>query len=137
MSAVAGHMGPINACAFSPDGEAIVSASADGTLKLWDAETGVCEATFEGHDGAVGACAFSPDGETIVSGGDDGTLKFWDARAGAEGAAAEGHADEVDADAFLPDADSTVSKSWGNLGGVSGLYDPTREPWNADPFSRA
>ena len=38
-------------CAVSPDGTWIVSASDDGTLKIWDAATGAERATFSGHTG--------------------------------------------------------------------------------------
>lgn len=34
------HEGPVHACAFSPDGRQIVSASSDGTLRFWGAATG-------------------------------------------------------------------------------------------------
>ena len=64
---LAGHTGGVEACAFSPDGRRIVSASHDGTLKLWDAQTGAELATLAGHADVVQACAFSPDGRRIVS----------------------------------------------------------------------
>ena len=35
-----GHTGGVWACAMSPDGARVVSASADNALKLWGAETG-------------------------------------------------------------------------------------------------
>src|SRR5207249_2015611 len=62
-----GHAASVYGCAFSPDGKLIVSASADETLKVWDALTGQALRTLEGHADYVNGCAFSPDGKLIVS----------------------------------------------------------------------
>ena len=62
-----GHIWVAGACAFSPDGTRVVSASMDETLKLWDAETGEELRTFQGHTNTVCACAFNPDGARVIS----------------------------------------------------------------------
>lgn len=41
--------GPIRAIAFSPDHEKVVSASVDGTIHLWDTETGETLRKYEGN----------------------------------------------------------------------------------------
>ena len=84
MITLKGHSSGVLACAYSPDGNRIVSASGDQTLRVWDAETGAEIATLKGHSDQVEACAYSPDGNRIVSGSKDGTMKVWDGETGAE-----------------------------------------------------
>jgi hypothetical protein len=77
-----GHIGEMWGCAVSPDGTSILSASDDGTLKIWDAASGAERATLTGHTDDVRGCAVSPDGTWIVSGSVDCTLRVWDAVTG-------------------------------------------------------
>jgi NB-ARC domain/WD domain, G-beta repeat/Trypsin-like peptidase domain len=77
-----GHSTSVIDCAVSPDGQLIVSASSDRTLKVWDALTGQLLRTLEGHSDSVSGCAFSPGGQLIVSASYDSTLKVWDAESG-------------------------------------------------------
>jgi WD40 repeat protein len=45
---LAGHSS-VYSVAFSPDSKRIVSGSLDGTVRLWDAITGIILKTLEGH----------------------------------------------------------------------------------------
>ena len=77
-----GHSGKINFVSYSLDGEKIVSASDDKTLRIWDAETGYCLNVLRGHSGGVKTASFSPDGMRIVSTSDDKTIRIWDVSTG-------------------------------------------------------
>ncbi len=105
----------ITVCAFSPDSQKIVSGAEDGSIKIWDAETGKERATLKGHTDRVGVCAFGPDGRCIVSGSDDNTLKLWGAETGKERATLKGDISRVRACAFSPDGRCIVSDSYGNI----------------------
>jgi WD40 repeat protein len=59
---------------FSPDGTRVLTASADGTARLWDL-SGRRIATFAGHADAIEDAAFSPDGRWIVTASGDGTAR--------------------------------------------------------------
>ena len=136
---LSGHVGQVLGCAVSADGATIVSASKDGTLKVWDGCSGAERFTLSGHAGEVLGCAVSADGATIVSASQDQTLKVWDGRSGAERFTLSGHAGRVWGCTVSADGATIVSASqdqtlkvWdgrsgaerftlsGHVGGVSG-----------------
>ena len=78
-----GHAGAINAVAVHDN--VIVSAGADGSLQLWNADGSLrrtliaaVERAEVTDDLALLAVAISPDGQSIVAAGADGSLQFWD-----------------------------------------------------------
>ena len=62
-----GHTGNVHRVAFSPDGQRIVTASADHTARVWNASTGQPLFKLEGHTDDVHQAAFSRDGQRIVT----------------------------------------------------------------------
>src|SRR5688500_3978604 len=79
-----GHTRDLANAAFSPDGKKVVTASSDGTARIWDSATGAVLATLSGHEEAVRSAAFSPDGARVVTASRDGSARIWDATTGAE-----------------------------------------------------
>jgi len=53
--------------AMSADGKVAVSAWRDGTLKVWDVESGRVRWMLEGHAGPVLGVAVSADGKVAIS----------------------------------------------------------------------
>jgi serine/threonine protein kinase len=103
---------PINALAFSPDGQILAASGTGGTIKLRQASDGRLLATFKSHHGYVAGIAFSPDGRSLASAGDgDGLLKLW--RVGDGKLLWEAIADKraVHDVAFSPDGSTLASAS--------------------------
>jgi tetratricopeptide (TPR) repeat protein len=104
-----GHPLGVHWVAYAPDGGRVLSGSFDGTVRLWDVETGIELRRFEGHTGWVTSVAFAPDGKRALSGGYDKTLRLWDTESGKEVRRFEGHTQPVEAVAFAPDGKRALS----------------------------
>merc|ERR1711939_562256 len=75
--ALRGHGHFVQDVVVSSDGQFALSGSWDGTLRLWDLNTGLTTRRFVGHDKDVLSVAFSADNRQIVSGPRDRTIKLW------------------------------------------------------------
>jgi TPR repeat protein len=75
-----GHADAVYSAAYSPDGTRIVTASADKTARIWDAQTGTQLAVLSGHGDRAHSAVYSPDGTRIATASDDKTARIWDAR---------------------------------------------------------
>src|SRR5262249_24396184 len=69
-----GHKGTVYSVASTRDGSRLASASADGTMKVWDADT-ARELFTCTHGGAVHSVCFSPDDKRVASASADRTVK--------------------------------------------------------------
>jgi len=72
------HVDGVRAVAFSPDGTQIVSGGKDGTVRLWNSETGELIQILYKHSNEVASVAFSSNGEMIASGGYDNAIHIYD-----------------------------------------------------------
>ncbi|GCB19685.1 periodic tryptophan protein 2 homolog [Aspergillus awamori] len=73
-----GHLDSMNALAYSPDGQRIVTAADDGKIKVWDVKSGFCLVTFTEHTSGVTACEFSKKGNVLFTASLDGSVRAWD-----------------------------------------------------------
>ncbi|KAL2095572.1 hypothetical protein ACEWY4_007720 [Coilia grayii] len=82
------HFDAIRALTFHPSQAVLLSASEDGTLKLWNLNKAMHSKknaaldvepiyTFRAHSGAVLALAMGEEGESCYSGGLDGSVRCW------------------------------------------------------------
>ena len=79
------HNGPVYAAEFSPDGQRIATAGADGQIRIYDlASRHLLSVPDVGpaHAGDINSLTFSHDGCVLVSGGDDGYVRIWNGATG-------------------------------------------------------
>lgn len=72
-----GHKESISRFDWSPDGNLMVSASADKTLRVWDVSKSKSKYTLTGHAGAVTSVALFKSLNYVASGSADGKVKIW------------------------------------------------------------
>jgi guanine nucleotide-binding protein subunit beta-2-like 1 protein len=114
-----GHNHYVQDVVISSDGQFALSGSWDGTLRLWDLNTGNTTRRFVGHTKDVLSVAFSVDNRQIVSGSRDKTIKLWNTLGECKYTIAEpeGHTEWVSCVRFSPMTNNPiiVSAGWDKL----------------------
>ncbi|HJQ79871.1 MAG TPA: serine/threonine-protein kinase, partial [Lacipirellulaceae bacterium] len=117
--------GPVQAVAYSPNGNSFATGGLNGEVAIRDAASGAVRHSAK-HEQAVLTLAYSPDGRFLATGMNDGTIKVQPL--GAEGlpledreaAAWKGHADGVLTVRFSPDGQQLLT---GSLDNTARLWD--------------
>jgi WD40 repeat protein len=75
---MSGHDGFVNAIRFTRDSHQLVTASVDGTNRIWDVNSGKMLQVLHGHTGSVISIELGNDHQHLVSAGRDQQLRVWD-----------------------------------------------------------
>ena len=119
--------------AYSADGSLLATGGADGTAKVWDAQTGQERISLRGHTSDVVDVAFSPNGQQLVTAGRDGTVRVWDLTNGQELTQLQGQTAQVQRVAWSPDG-STIASAGQDQ--VVNVWDAkTFEPMSYSPLT--
>ena len=73
-----GHLLPVTALAWDPQGKRLVSAGADLTVRLWDLEQDKELAWFTGHSSPVKSLSWNKHGDRLVSVSESNEVWLWD-----------------------------------------------------------
>ncbi|KYF89427.1 hypothetical protein BE20_20530 [Sorangium cellulosum] len=103
-----GHAGALAAAVWSPDGTRVLTASADGTARVWRIGGEGAPVVLTGHRGRINAA--SPDGARVVTASDDRTARVWRIANGTS-RVLRGHTGEVISVAVSPDGARVVTGS--------------------------
>jgi WD40 repeat protein/serine/threonine protein kinase len=121
---LSGHKSWIYAVAFSPDGKKLATGGWDGTIRLWNPETGAQLPSLEGHPSFVNTLAFSPDSSRLASGGEDHAIRLWNVADGQKLLTLRGHSQGITSLDFSPDGQRIISAS---VDGALKLWDSTSD----------
>jgi len=120
-----GHSHFVQDVAISSDGQFALSGSWDGTLRLWDLNTGSTTRRFIGHKKDVLSVAFSADNRQIVSGSRDRSINLWNTLGQCKYIITdEGHTEWVSCVRFSPNLNTPliVSAGWDKMVKVWNLH---------------
>ena len=105
------HDGPVAAVGFSDDGTRVVTGSADGTARVWDAASGAPLTPPLRHPQAVTEARLRGDGARVLTISDDHTAWIWEVSANPPPPIALHHADRINAASFSADGELVLTAS--------------------------
>lgn len=108
-----GHLTTVTALAFSSDQKRIFTASGDGSVKMWDGETGALIHSFAADATWVYSIALSRDEQRLYASGDGKVVKIFDTETGELVQTVTGHGESVTSIALSPDGKLLASASAG------------------------
>ena len=108
--ALSGHADWVRSVAFDGAGERLVTASVDGTARIWDVAGGDLEQILD-VGSSLSHASFDPSGNRVVTGSLDGSARIWDWRSEQAVAFLFGHEEQVRHAAFSPEGDLVVTGS--------------------------
>src|SRR5262249_51733387 len=76
----AGHVLPVSALAFSPDGSCLASAGEDKNIHIWQVGSGRRLGSLVGHTDRIQGLAWHPGEPRLISAGWDTTTRIWDTK---------------------------------------------------------
>jgi WD40 repeat protein len=106
-----GHNESVNGLAFTPDSNQIISASTDGSIRIWDIHKGAEMEVLRDHPGSITSLAITPNGKWAIAGCYDGTIQVWELRSKRKISILEGHSGPVRSIRCTPDSQLAVSAS--------------------------
>jgi len=108
-----GHTRVVGSLAFSRDGRRLAGFGADGTIVLFDMESGRETGSIQASPGEIAGLWFSPDGRLLASQSEvDWTVSLWDVGSRKRVATLRGHKEPVSGTAFSPDGKLLATGSW-------------------------
>jgi WD40 repeat protein/tRNA A-37 threonylcarbamoyl transferase component Bud32 len=125
------HSDLVHFVAFSPDGRTAVTASPDGTARLWDALTGEPRGAPLRHEGGVFQAAFSPDSRHVITASLDRTARLWEVDGGRPWGAPLRHRGPVRSVAFSPDGRTVLT---GSNDGAARIWDVASQQPRGEPL---
>lgn len=119
-----GHSDMVSSVSFGNDKYKMLSASWDGSARLWDITTGIMLQKFKTNE-PLHAALIMPDGKRIITAGDDRIIRIWDIGSAKVLKTLEGHQTQITSLQITSDGKSLLSYS------IDGII----KCWNLDKGS--
>ncbi|WP_391590196.1 nSTAND1 domain-containing NTPase [Rhizobium laguerreae] len=110
-----GHTAHLESAEFSPNGLLVATASADGTVSVWDAATGRQTKRLGGSSDWARVSNFSPDGKHLMTAAGK-EAQIWDIESGAHVLNLKGHKGSINDASYSPNGKRILT--WSSYEGV-------------------